>query len=56
MVVVVLGIVTLAATAGALVCEMSPGCEIPQLLIALGSGALGALGGLLAPSPMANGR
>ena len=52
-VVVILGLVTLAATGGALFCEMGPASrEIPQFLIALGSGALGSLAGLLAPSPV----
>ncbi len=56
MVVIFLGLVMMASTAGALFCEMSAGREIPQFLIAMGSGALGALGGLLAPSPVAGGR
>jgi hypothetical protein len=64
MVVLILGLVTIAATIGALFCEigalfceMSAGKhEIPQFLTALGSGALGALAGLLAPSPMSSGK
>lgn len=49
MVVAFLGLVMLAAIVGAL---FTPGGNPPQILIALGTGALGALGGLLAPSPV----
>ncbi len=55
MVVVILGAVLMASTGGALVCEISEK-RIPEFLIALGSGAFGALGGLLAPSPLPTGR
>ena len=57
MVVFFLGVVVIAATVGALICEMSPKThEIPQFLIALGSGALGGLCGLLVPSPVSTSR
>jgi hypothetical protein len=52
MVVIILGIAMLLAAVGALVEMFLPQNSPPQFLIALGSGALGALGGLLAPSPM----
>ncbi len=55
-VVSVLGLTVLLTVAGGLaICALSPASgparEIPASLIALGSGALGALAGLLAPSP-----
>lgn len=50
-VVIALGVVVLAAVVGAIVLAASK-LEVPQALIALGSTALGALAGLLAPSPI----
>ena len=56
-VVVILGLVVLASKGGALFCEFSSTAhEIPQFLVALGSGALGALAGLFAPSPLSVGK
>ena|ERR1700681_3775121 len=53
MVVGALGLVVLIAIIGAIVLSVS-GKPIPDVLTALGSAAIGALAGLLAPSPAAN--
>lgn len=56
-VVIALGAVVLSAVIGAIMITLSPPLpngayrETPQILIALGSAAVGALAGLLAPSP-----
>lgn len=49
-VVISLGLAVLSCIIGAIVLS-ALGKPIPELLIALGSGAIGALAGLLAPSP-----
>jgi hypothetical protein len=55
-VVMSLGIVVLVCAVGAIyLAALTPAREIPDLLIALGSAAVGALAGLLAPSPGATG-
>jgi hypothetical protein len=51
MVVAVLGAVLIIATVGALIIAMAGKGPIPEMVVALGSGAAGALAGLLAPSP-----
>jgi hypothetical protein len=51
MVVAVLGVVLIIATLGGLVLTMVGKGPIPEMVVALGSGAAGALAGLLAPSP-----
>lgn len=51
-VVAALGIAIVLAAAGAILLAVV-GSEVPELLIALGSAAVGALAGLLAPSPQA---
>ena len=51
MVVGVLGAVLIIATLGGLVIAMVGKVAIPEMVVALGSGAAGALAGLLAPSP-----
>jgi hypothetical protein len=53
MIVAVLGAVLIIATVGALVIAMAGKGPIPEMVVALGSGAAGALAGLLAPSPAA---
>jgi hypothetical protein len=54
-VVMSLGLVVLMCTAGAIYLSAQPQPrEVPDLLIALGSAAIGALAGLLAPSPAGN--
>ena len=50
MVVGALGLTVLTGVIGAIALAMY-GKDIPQLLVALGSAAIGALAGLLAPSP-----
>jgi len=52
MIIGALGLVALLAMIGAIILAMS-GKAIPDLLTALGSAAIGALAGLLAPSPAA---
>ena len=52
MVVGVLGLVLLIVVVASLVLSLQGQTEIPAVLVALGSGALGALAGLLAPSPV----
>jgi hypothetical protein len=51
MVVAMLGAVLIIATLGGLVIAMAGKGPIPEMVVALGSGAAGALAGLLAPSP-----
>lgn len=50
-IVIALGSVILVAAFGVIALSLY-GRTIPETLTALGSGAIGALGGLLAPSPM----
>lgn len=50
LVVVVLGLVLIIASVGALMLGMADK-SAPDVMVALGSGAVGALAGLLAPSP-----
>ena|SRR4028119_1183417 len=56
-VVIALGSVVLSAVIGSIIINLSPPLpngayrETPQILLALGSAAVGALAGLLAPSP-----
>jgi len=49
-VVAALGVAVVLAAAGAILLA-ALGSDVPELLIALGSAAVGALAGLLAPSP-----
>jgi hypothetical protein len=49
-VVITLGLVVLVAAVGSIILVMS-GKTTPEALVALGSAAVGALAGLLAPSP-----
>jgi hypothetical protein len=51
-VVATFGLVLVAATVGGVVIGLRGG-EVPEVVIALGTGSVGALGGLLAPSPSA---
>jgi hypothetical protein len=51
MVVAVLGVTVVASVLGAIVLAMT-GQSTPEVLIALGSAAIGGLAGLLAPSPL----
>jgi len=51
MVVGALGIVAIGAVIGAIVLSTYPSPQIPDVLTALGAAAIGALAGLLAPSP-----
>ena len=51
MVVGLLGVVLIAATVGGLVIAMAGKGPVPDVVVAMGSGAVGALAGLLAPSP-----
>ena len=50
-VVAALGLAVLASVVGAIMLAMAVR-PIPEVLVALGSAALGGLGGLLAPSPV----
>jgi hypothetical protein len=50
-VVAVLGLTVVASIIGAIVLAMS-GYSTPEVLVALGSAAIGGLAGLLAPSPL----
>jgi len=50
-VVLILGLVALASLVGAIMLTIQDR-STPELLIALGSAAMGGLAGLLAPSPM----
>jgi hypothetical protein len=51
MVVAVLGLTVVASVAGAILLA-TQGRQAPELLVALGSAAIGGLAGLLAPSPL----
>jgi hypothetical protein len=51
MVVAVLGVTVVASVLGAIVLAMT-GQSTPEVLVALGSAAIGGLAGLLAPSPL----
>jgi hypothetical protein len=50
-VVVVLGLTVVASVVGAIVLTLI-GKSTPEVIVALGSAAIGGLAGLLAPSPM----
>lgn len=50
LVVMVLGLTVVASITGAIVLALS-GQSTPEVLVALGSAAIGGLAGLLAPSP-----
>jgi hypothetical protein len=50
-VVSMLGIVMLTGMIGSLILAQSSSAQIPDIFLALGSAAVGALAGLLAPSP-----
>ena len=54
MVIVALGLTLLAAAGGAIALALS-GKQTPEILIALGSAAVGALAGLFVPSPVGQG-
>jgi hypothetical protein len=51
MVVGLLGVVLIIATLGGLIIAMAGKGPVPDVVVAMGSGAVGALAGLLAPSP-----
>ena len=51
MVVVVPGVTVVASVVGAIVLAMT-GQSTPEVIVALGSAAIGGLAGLLAPSPL----
>ena len=51
MVVAVLGLTVVASVVGAIALAMS-GQSTPEVIVALGSAAIGGLAGLLAPSPL----
>lgn len=51
MVVAMLGLVVIIATLGGLVVAMAGKAQVPEMVVALGSGAAGALAGILSPSP-----
>lgn len=53
-VVVFLGLTVLSTVIGGLVLKYTAAAELPPALIALGSAGVGALAGLLAPSPSFN--
>jgi hypothetical protein len=50
-VVAVLGLTVVVSVVGAIVLTLS-GASTPEVIVALGSAAIGGLAGLLAPSPM----
>lgn len=50
-VVVVLGLTVVGSIVGAILLALS-GLSTPEVLVALGSAAIGGLAGLLAPSPL----
>ena len=52
MVVAALGFTVLSSVIGALIITGTSGASIPEGVVALGSAAVGALAGLLAPSPV----
>jgi hypothetical protein len=54
MVIVALGVTLIAAAVGAIVLAMY-GKQTPEILVALGSAAVGALAGLFVPSPVGQG-
>ena len=51
MVVAVLGVAVIASVIGAIMLALA-GQSTPEVLVALGSAAVGAMAGLLAPSPL----
>jgi len=51
MVVAVLGLTVVTSVIGTIVLAMA-GKSTPEVIVALGSAAIGGLGGLLAPSPL----
>jgi hypothetical protein len=51
LVVVVLGVAVIASVIGAIMLALA-GQSTPEVLVALGSAAVGGLAGLLAPSPL----
>jgi hypothetical protein len=51
MVVAVLGVTVVASVVGAIALAMT-GQSTPEVIVALGSAAIGGLAGLLAPSPL----
>ena len=51
MVVAVLGLTVMTSVIGTIVLAMA-GKSTPEVVVALGSAAIGGLGGLLAPSPL----
>ncbi|HLF75461.1 MAG TPA: hypothetical protein VI524_13985 [Anaerolineales bacterium] len=51
MVVVVLGLTVVTSIVGAIALALS-GQSTPEIIVALGSAAIGGLAGLLAPSPL----
>jgi hypothetical protein len=53
LVVIFLGIVTAAAIFGAIILAINK-IDVPEVMTALGAAAIGALAGLLAPSPAGN--
>ena len=55
-VVVIMGTIGVIAVLGAILLVWIPDKTVPDILMALGSAAVGALGGLLAPSPKTNTR
>jgi hypothetical protein len=50
-VVIALGLCVLSSLVGAIILAVN-GLDTPELLVALGSAAIGGLAGLLAPSPL----
>ena len=55
LVVMFLGLSLLATVGGGIFATVTTGTSMPEGLVALGSAAVGALAGLLAPSPVRNG-
>ena len=51
-IVIILGLTILTAVGGSLAMQLALTKDIPTTLLSFGSAALGALAGLLAPSPM----
>jgi hypothetical protein len=56
MVVAMLGLVAIIATLGGVVIAMTGRGQVPEMVVALGSGAAGALAGVLVPSPVGHRR
>lgn len=52
-VVIALGLIAATAATGGVITEFRTNTYVPDMLTALGSAAIGALAGLLAPSPVA---